>query len=318
LGVSPDDIKSKAVTSTSSGSSSSSSVDVSLSTIEDNEDVDSPNDDVFVSKNVSKTTANTVNFSKTTDSSGGKGKSKRSRCASENAQRGSRSNVSPPSSALRGILKRRVRSYSESHVGSLEECLGENLLHKYSTVEEALVKEYGCLEHLLEECGWEESSDGEGSTSPTKKVTFSDVEKKHLFLSKMSILQQLSKDSKKASRKQMKEEKRRKWIERRHGGSHSYDGGSSIKFRSSRDEDCSLSYTSCEEVTTDEECGGDSSTTTCGDSSGSDTEARREDKPSVMPPSKLLPRKKKNGKARKNNRRSDASTNMVFQLDIDS
>ena len=98
--------------------------------------------------------------------------------------------------------------------------MGEELLDKYGSAERALVTEYGCLEGLLEECGWEELEEEEDGSphsicSSKKNVRFNDVEKTHLFSSKTSIVNQLANDDKRSVRLKMKQFKKQLRIERR-------------------------------------------------------------------------------------------------------
>lgn len=238
----------------------------------------------------------------------------------------------------RSILKRRGRSFSESHIGSLEECLGTELLGKYGTVEHALVEEYGCLEGLLEECGWEE--DGEdcafgrsdeivSSVGSKKSVRFNDVQQTHLFMSKASILNQLANDDKKAMRHKMKENKKRLRQEKRlahRSGSLSSSPRTSFdsSYRSNN------GYSSVDEdLTTEESDGTELLTSSSGDTTEEETDdSSCGDKPPskhIMEPSVVLSSKKNQQKfsgrkrGRKNNKkRPELSNTMIFQLDMDS
>ncbi|XP_018019492.1 uncharacterized protein LOC108675947 isoform X2 [Hyalella azteca] len=241
----------------------------------------------------------------------------------------------------KSILKRRGRSYSESHIGSLEECLGEELLGKYGSVEEALVGEYGCLESLLEECGWGEdgddgaffkSDDLESSEGSKKSVRFSETSQTHLFMSKASILNQLANDDKKAMRQKMKDLKKKQRSEKRsahksgsspgsprrsfdssyrsNGGYSSHDEGVTTE----ESDGCELLSSSCE--TTD-------NTTTEEDT---DTEKEPPAKTTIMEKSVYLSCIKKNqnfGAGRKrgrkcNKKRVELTNNMIFQLDMEA
>ena len=184
----------------------------------------------------------------------------RFRRSSENAS--SNSTLKKPNSHLlgvRGILKCRGRSYSESHVGSLEDCLGEDILLKYATIEEAVVSEYGCLEQLGEEFGWDYDED-ESSSSPPKHVTFNEVETKHLFQSKCSIVQQGCKDSKKERSRRMKEDRRKKRLAKRQNS----NGSTNSESTDDSNVFASQNYTSGEETTDESDCG---CSTTGGESS---------------------------------------------------
>lgn len=220
----------------------------------------------------------------------------------------------------RGILKCRGRSYSESHIGSLEECLGEELLGKYSSVEQALVQEYGCLEGLLEECGWED--DDEQATSPTKKnVTFNDHDKTHRFMSKASIVNQLANDSKRAMRLKMRDQKRKWKIEKRQAqksGSNSSSGGNNNNSYRNNDGYHSVD----DEATTEESDGTELGSTSCDTTDNTtedetDTGEKMNRKANL---SLLLGRSKnKRKKCRKNkSNRAQLPNNMVFQLDLES
>lgn len=261
-----------------------------------------------------------------------------SRKASGNG--GSKDRSSPPLSGNRprGILKHRGRSLSESHIGSLEECLGEELLGKYGSVQRALVGEYGCLEGLLEECGWDDEdedgakgSDEAGSSGGKKSVRFSDVEKCHLFMSKASIVNQLANDDKKAMRVKMKEQKKKIRLEKRQaqksGHSFSSNGGGSSSYRDNN------GYNSFDDdVTTEESDGAELlSTSSGGDTTDNTTEDETETsvsngKSTVAELNRALlgDRSRKGGKKRgggkRNNKkkRVELTNNMIFQLDMEA
>ncbi|KAF2362425.1 hypothetical protein FHG87_006814 [Trinorchestia longiramus] len=239
----------------------------------------------------------------------------------------------------RSILKRRGRSYSESHVGSLEECLGEELLGKYGSVEKALVVEYGCFEGLREECGWDEEEDDEAfgrseeldsSVGSKKNVRFNDVSRTHLFMSKASILNQIANDDKKAMRMKMKESKKKQRSEKRMAQrSGSVSGSPRRSFDSSYRGNSG--YGSHDEgITTEESDGGELVTSSSGETTDNTTTEEETDneKPTsgkaIMEPSVLVPSKKnkkltgrkRGGKC--NKKRVELTNNMIFQLDMDA
>ena len=308
----------------------SKAVKVSLSPLEDKENVAS-DDEVFSSSGET----DHVTVLKT---DWPKPEGKRQRRSSETADchgrkvSRDRGGSPPPLRAAagerpRGILKRRGRSYSESHIGSVEECLGEELLVKYGgSVEQALVEEYGCLEGLLEECGWQDEDEADDeSTSLTKKnVTFNDVEKTHLFLSKTSIVTQLANDSKRAMRVKMKEQKKKMRIEKRQAQKNgsSYEGSSNSN-SSYRNNSGYNSYD--DEVTTEESDGAElgGSTTSCDTTEEEDTDSS--DKPSHLIPSFAIlsdrsSKMNNNRKKCKKNKtkRVNLTNNMIFQLDMEA
>ena len=280
-------------------------------------------DDVFLSVELEDNSGSKQNVNKASNFTPQLPKSKRARRCSESITRKERS--SPPlSSRPRGILKRRGRSLSESHIGSLEECLGEELLDKYGSVEHAVVAEYGCLEGLLEECGWQEEDEEYSNSigSAKKSVRFSDVEKRYLFMSKTSIVNQLANDDKRAMRMKMKEQKKQMRIERRQAQKNG------VKLKNSKSHS---GYSSCEDATTtDESEGGEFLTSSSGgetteeetDTSSCEGSGQQKAVTTTDPESFAQHRRSRGNskgkkKSRKNNKKVELTNNMIFQLDIE-
>ncbi|XP_076029504.1 PIH1 domain-containing protein Nop17-like [Oratosquilla oratoria] len=218
----------------------------------------------------------------------------------------------PTGSWPRGILKRRPRSLSESHVG----CMGS--VGSFGSYSSSFDLE-GLEDEVLEK--EEEEEEGNESSSPGSKKTvrFSEVVSKQLFRSNSSILGQRAKNQRKALKKRRAQERKLSESDQEITGSKKSDdedddedegvGAEEEIVQEMKEIDLEgdiFDSTTCEEETTDTD-----NNNTQSDNNSKNNITNKE----------LAPNKKKNkkkGKKNKNKIKSlELSNAMIFELDIE-